>query len=482
MKSKDFDLDFARRERYTYTKIISSQGKVPGKSFGGSNTMSVALNTKHLSGFISEEEYAAIYPQVEAAHNQLEAKSGPGNDFLGWMYLPRDYDKEEFERIKAAAAKIREDSDVLVVAGIGGSYLGARGVIECLCSPNYNLKKKSTPNIYFIGNGLSSDALREVTELIGDDDFSVNVISKSGTTTEPAVAFRFFREKLEKKYGKAEAAKRIYATTDAHKGALKSLADQEGYEEFVVPDNIGGRYSVLTAVGLLPIAVAGVDLDELMGGAQELMTLCAKNDYSNPAWQYAAMRHELYRQGKKVELLACFEPAFRFMAEWWKQLYGESEGKEEKGLFPASVDFTADLHSMGQYIQQGERMLMETVVRFAPAEQQMVVPFDEANGDGLNFLAGKTMDFINRQAMDGTLLAHVEGGVPNIILNLDENNARTMGQLIYFFEYACGLSGYLLGVNPFDQPGVEAYKKNMFALLGKPGYEEMGEELRKRLR
>ena len=354
-------------------------------------------------------------------------------------------------------------------------------MIECLCSPNYNLKKKSTPNIYFIGNGLSSDALREMTELIGDDDFSVNVISKSGTTTEPAVAFRFFREKLEKKYGKAEAAKRIYAPTDAHKGARKSLADQEGDEEFVVPDNIGGRYSVLTAVGLLPIAVAGVDLDELMGGAQEMMELCARSDYSNPAWQYAAMRHELYRHGKKVELLACFEPAFRFMAEWWKQLYGESEGKEEKGLFPASVDFTADLHSMGQYIQQGERMLMETVVRFAPAEHQMRVPFDESNGDGLNFLAGKTMDFINRQAMDGTLLAHVEGGVPNIILNLDENNARTMGQLIYFFEYACGLSGYLLGVNPFAQPGVEAYKKNMFALLGKPGYEEMGEELRKRL-
>ena len=382
----------------------------------------------------------------------------------------------------AAAKKIQGDSRRSSSSASAATISGARGVIECLCSPNYNLKKKSTPNIYFIGNGLSSDALREVTELIGDDDFSVNVISKSGTTTEPAVAFRFFREKLEKKYGKAEAAKRIYATTDAHKGALKSLADQEGYEEFVVPDNIGGRYSVLTAVGLLPIAVAGVDLDELMGGAQELMTLCAKNDYSNPAWQYAAMRHELYRQGKKVELLACFEPAFRFMAEWWKQLYGESEGKEEKGLFPASVDFTADLHSMGQYIQQGERMLMETVVRFAPAEQQMVVPFDEANGDGLNFLAGKTMDFINRQAMDGTLLAHVEGGVPNIILNLDENNARTMGQLIYFFEYACGLSGYLLGVNPFDQPGVEAYKKNMFALLGKPGYEEMGEELRKRLR
>ena len=442
----------------------------------------LSIDVSHAVSFLSLPYEAALRPRLERAAGWLQNGGGKGSDFIGWVTLPRDYNKDEYARILAAAKKIQGDSKALVVIGIGGSYLGARGVIECLCSPNYNLKKKSTPNIYFIGNGLSSDALREVTELIGDDDFSVNVISKSGTTTEPAVAFRFFREKLEKKYGKAEAAKRIYATTDAHKGALKSLADQEGYEEFVVPDNIGGRYSVLTAVGLLPIAVAGVDLDELMGGAQEMMSLCSKNDYSNPAWQYAAMRHELYRQGKKVELLACFEPAFRFMAEWWKQLYGESEGKEEKGLFPASVDFTADLHSMGQYIQQGERMLMETVVRFAPAEQQMVVPFDEANGDGLNFLAGKTMDFINRQAMDGTLLAHVEGGVPNIILNLDENNARTMGQLIYFFEYACGLSGYLLGVNPFDQPGVEAYKKNMFALLGKPGYEEMGEELRKRLR
>ncbi len=419
----------------------------------------LSIDISHAVSFLSLPYEAALRPRLERAAGWLQNGGGKGSDFIGWVTLPRDYDRGEYARILAAAKKIQGDSKALVVIGIGGSYLGARGVIECLCSPNYNLKKKSTPNIYFIGNGLSSDALREVTELIGDDDFSVNVISKSGTTTEPAVAFRFFREKLEKKYGKAEAAKRIYATTDAHKGALKSLADQEGYEEFVVPDNIGGRYSVLTAVGLLPIAVAGVDLDELMGGAQEMMSLCSKNDYNNPAWQYAAMRHELYRQGKKVELLACFEPAFRFMAEWWKQLYGESEGKEEKGLFPASVDFTADLHSMGQYIQQGERMLMETVVRFAPAEQQMVVPFDEANGDGLNFLAGKTMDFINRQAMDGTLLAHVEGGVPNIILNLDENNARTMGQLIYFFEYACGLSGYLLGVNPFDQPGVEAYKR-----------------------
>ena len=324
----------------------------------------LSIDISHAASFLSLPYEAALRPRLERAAGWLQNGGGKGSDFIGWVTLPRDYDRGEYARILAAAKKIQGDSKALVVIGIGGSYLGARGVIECLCSPNYNLKKKSTPNIYFIGNGLSSDALREVTELIGDDDFSVNVISKSGTTTEPAVAFRFFREKLEKKYGKEEAAKRIYATTDAHKGALKSLADQEGYEEFVVPDNIGGRYSVLTAVGLLPIAVAGVDLDELMGGAQEMMSLCSKNDYSNPAWQYAAMRHELYRQGKKVELLACFEPAFRFMAEWWKQLYGESEGKEEKGLFPASVDFTADLHSMGQYIQQGERMLMETVVRF----------------------------------------------------------------------------------------------------------------------
>ena len=449
----------------------------------GDILMAMELKTTGVNGFVKPAELTNMETLLNAVNDELLTGKGAGSDFLGWLDLPVNYDKEEFARIQKAAKKIQSDSDVLVVIGIGGSYLGARAAIEFCKGQMYNgVREKGIPEIYFVGNNISSSYINDVVKIIGDRAFSVNIISKSGTTTEPAVAFRFFREKLEKKYGKAEAAKRIYATTDAHKGALKALADQEGYEEFVVPDNIGGRYSVLTAVGLLPIAVAGVDLDELMGGAQEMMSLCSKNDYSNPAWQYAAMRHELYRQGKKVELLACFEPAFRFMAEWWKQLYGESEGKEEKGLFPASVDFTADLHSMGQYIQQGERMLMETVVRFAPAEQQMVVPFDEANGDGLNFLAGKTMDFINRQAMDGTLLAHVEGGVPNIILNLDENNARTMGQLIYFFEYACGLSGYLLGVNPFDQPGVEAYKKNMFALLGKPGYEEMGEQLRKRLR
>ena len=441
----------------------------------------LSIDVSHAASFLPLPYEEALRPRLARAAQWLQNGGGKGDDFIGWVKLPRNYDREEYARILAAAKKIQSDSKALVVIGIGGSYLGARGVIECLCSPNYNLRKKSTPNIYFIGNGLSSDALADVMELLGDDDFSVNVISKSGTTTEPAVAFRFFREKLERKYGKAGAAARIYATTDRSRGALKALADAEGYETFTVPDDVGGRYSVLTAVGLLPIAVAGIDLDELMHGAQELMDRCAVNDFTNPAWQYAAIRSELYHRGKKIELLACFEPAFRFMAEWWKQLYGESEGKDNLGLFPASVDFTADLHSMGQYIQQGERHLLETVVRFAPGKRSQSVPHDALNGDGLNFLAGRTMDYINRQAMDGTLLAHVEGGVPNIILNLGENNARTMGQLIYFFEYACGLSGYLLGVNPFDQPGVEAYKKNMFALLGKPGYEELGRELRSRL-
>ena len=413
----------------------------------------------------------------------MQLGDGTGGEFTGWVHLPRDYDRAEYDRIKAAAKKIQSDSQALVVIGIGGSYLGARGVIECLCSPIYNLKKKDTPNIYFMGNGLSSEALTEVMELVKDVDFSVNVISKSGTTTEPAVAFRFFRDLLEQRYGKDEAARRIYATTDAHKGALKSLADANGYETFVVPDDIGGRYSVLTAVGLLPIAAAGIDIDALMAGAQEMMETCAAGDMErNPAWHYAGARYELYRMGRKIEILAAYEPSFRFMAEWWKQLYGESEGKEGKGLFPASVEFTADLHSMGQYIQQGERHLFETVVRFGPSARQQEVPFDEGNGDGLNFLAGKSMDFIARQAMDGTLLAHVEGGVPNIIVQTGSKDAHTLGELIYFFEYSCGLSGYLLDVNPFDQPGVEAYKKNMFALLGKPGYEELRETLLKKLK
>ena len=427
-------------------------------------------------------DLSGLEPALSQAHQWLQEATGRGNDFVGWVNLPRDYDREEFDRIQAAARKIQGDSRALVVIGIGGSYLGARGAIDFLCSPNYNLKKKGTPNIYFAGNGLSADYLQEIMDLIGEEDFSVNVISKSGTTTEPAVAFRFFREMLEKKYGKAGAAGRIYATTDKARGALKSLADAEGYETFVVPDDVGGRYSVLTAVGLLPIAVAGVDLEKLMAGAADMMETCRKADLaSNPAWQYAAARSDLYAQGKKIEILAGYEPRFRFFAEWWKQLYGESEGKEGKGLFPASVEFTADLHSMGQYIQQGERHLFETVVRFGPSAAELKVPYDQGDGDGLNFLAGKDMDYIATQAMDGTLLAHVEGGVPNLIVRAGSIDAYTCGELIYFFEYACGLSGYLLGVNPFDQPGVEAYKKNMFALLGKPGYEEKGAELRAKL-
>ena len=431
------------------------------------------------SASVQPEKYAQ---GLQQAHTWLQEATGRGNDFVGWVNLPRDYDKEEYARIQAAAKKIQSDSKALVVIGIGGSYLGARAAIELLYSNNYNLIKKDAPNIYFAGNGLSGDAMQEIVDLIGDDDFSVNVISKSGTTTEPAVAFRFFKAMLEKKYGREGAAKRIYATTDKARGALKSLADAEGYDTYVVPDNVGGRYSVLTAVGLLPIAVAGVDLDELMKGAASMMETCrAAGLDANPAWQYAAARSDLYAQGKKIEILAGYEPRFRFFAEWWKQLYGESEGKEGKGLFPASVEFTADLHSMGQYIQQGERTMFETVVRFGPSKHKLCVPMDEKDGDGLNFLAGKDMDYIATQAMDGTLLAHVEGGVPNLILQAGEINAYTCGELIYFFEYACGLSGYLLDVNPFDQPGVEAYKKNMFALLGKPGYEDMGAELRAKL-
>ena len=443
----------------------------------------IHVDLTNIQSFLRLPYEAALSPRLKIAHGHLQQGDGAGGEFTGWVHLPRDYNRAEYDRIKAAAKKIQSDSQALVVIGIGGSYLGARGVIECLCSPNYNLKKKDTPNIYFIGNGLSSEALTETMELVKDVDFSVNVISKSGTTTEPAVAFRFFRDLLEQRYGKEEAARRIYATTDAHKGALKSLADANGYESFVVPDNIGGRYSVLTAVGLLPIAAAGIDIDALMAGAQEMMEACAAGSIEhNPAWHYAGARYELYRMGRKIEILAAYEPSFRFMAEWWKQLYGESEGKENKGLFPASVEFTADLHSMGQYIQQGERHLFETVVRFGPSARQQEVPFDEGNGDGLNFLAGKSMDFIARQAMDGTLLAHVEGGVPNIIVETGSKDAHTLGELIYFFEYACGLSGYLLDVNPFDQPGVEAYKKNMFALLGKPGYEELRETLLKKLK
>ena len=436
----------------------------------------------HMKSFLPMPYEAALAPRLKRAHDMLQAGNGLGGEFTGWVHLPRDYDKAEFDRIQAAAAKIRSDSKALVVIGIGGSYLGARGVIDCLCSPNYNLKKKDTPNIYFAGNGLSADALQEILELVEGEDFSVNVISKSGTTTEPAVAFRFFREALEKKYGKEGARSRIYATTDKARGALKSLADAEGWETFGVPDEVGGRFSVLTAVGLLPIAVAGVDISELMAGAAEMMDRCTTDaSFDCPAWRYAAIRYELYRSGRSVELLACYDPAFRFMLEWWKQLYGESEGKDDKGLFPASVEFTADLHSMGQYIQQGRRLMFETVVRLGASHARLAVPTDAQDGDGLNFLAGTDMDFIRDKAMEGTLLAHTEGGVPNIIVEADGKTPRALGQLIYFFEYACGLSGYLLDVNPFDQPGVEAYKKNMFALLGKPGYEDRRAELEAKL-
>ena len=434
-----------------------------------------------LQSFLPLPYEEVLSPRLKRAQEKLQTGTGAGGEFTGWVHLPRDYDKEEFARIQAAAARIQSNSQALVVIGIGGSYLGARGVIDCLCSPNYNLKKKNTPNIYFVGNGLSSDAMGEVLDLLEGVDFSVNVISKSGTTTEPAVAFRFFREALEKKYGREGAKARIYATTDKARGALKSLADAEGWETFVVPDDVGGRYSVLTAVGLLPIAVAGVDIAELMTGAARMMDVCADGSFQSPAWRYAAMRYELYRAGRSIELLACYDPAFRFMAEWWKQLYGESEGKEGKGLFPASVEFTADLHSMGQYIQEGKRLMFETVVRLGPSDRQLAVPADETDGDGLNFLAGKTMDFIRDRAMEGTLLAHTEGGVPNLIVETAGRTPGDLGELIYFFEYACGLSGYLLDVNPFDQPGVEAYKKNMFALLGKPGYEDRRVQLESKL-
>ena len=440
----------------------------------------IKLDVSKLEGFLPRDYLEQRCEGLKRAADMLAHHNGPGGDFTGWVNLPRDYDKEECARIKAAAEKIRRQSQVLVVIGIGGSYLGARAVIELLASPNYNLKQKNTPDIYFAGNGLSTDALLELSALIGERDFSVNVISKSGTTTEPAVAFRIFRAMLEEKYGPEGARERIYATTDKARGALKGLADQEGYEEFVVPDDVGGRYSVLTAVGLLPIAAAGLDIDQLMAGAQRAMEALSAPDLDNPAWQYAAARNALYESGKKVELLVCYEPSFRFFSEWWKQLYGESEGKENKGLFPASVEFTADLHSMGQYIQQGQRLMFETVVRFEP-KGTFLIPDDPENVDGLNFLSGKPLSFVAEQALRGTILAHVDGGVPNILIRMPQISESSVGYLIYFFEYVCGLSGYLLGVNPFDQPGVEAYKKNMFALLGKPGYEEMKQKLESRL-
>ena len=444
--------------------------------------MAIAFTEKYAAGFLQENDLKGLEPQVAAAHSMLEARSGLGNDFLGWLDLPVNYDKEEFARIKAAAARIREDSDVLLVIGIGGSYLGARAAIEFLHSPLYNDLPKAGPNIYFVGNSISGSYLADVLKICEGKRVSLNVISKSGTTTEPAIAFRVLREYLENTVGAAEAKKRIYCTTDKARGTLKQLADSEGWETFVVPDDVGGRYSVLTAVGLLPIAVSGADIGRLMAGAA-----AARAEYSvcdlqkNDCYRYAAVRNALYRKGKAVELMVAYEPRFAMMNEWYKQLFGESEGKDGKGLFPASVVFSTDLHSMGQYIQDGSRILFETVVQIGDCGADIAIKEDAVNGDGLNFLAGKGMSFVNRKAFEGTVLAHTDGGVPNLVIEMEKADEENLGRLIYFYEKACAVSGYLLGVNPFDQPGVESYKKNMFAMLGKPGYEDQKAALEARL-
>lgn len=436
--------------------------------------------------YVSAHEVDYLAEQVKLAHHQLHEKTGAGADYLGWVDLPEKYDKEEFARIKQAAQRIQENSDALVVIGIGGSYLGARAAIEMLTNSFYNIQspeQRKTPQIFYAGNHISSTYLSHLLALLEGKDFSVNVISKSGTTTEPAIAFRVFREVLEKKYGKEEARKRIYATTDRQKGALKTLADAEGYETFVIPDDVGGRYSVLTAVGLLPIAVAGINIDEMMQGAADAMKTYANPNLSeNPSYQYAAVRNALYRKGKTTEILVNYEPSLQYVSEWWKQLFGESEGKDGKGIYPASVNFSTDLHSMGQFIQEGTRNLFETVIQIDQVAEEMTIQEDADNLDGLNFIAGKTIDFVNKKAFEGTLLAHTDGGVPNLVLTLPAMTAYWFGYMVYFFEKACGVSGYLLGVNPFDQPGVEAYKKNMFALLGKPGFEQQKEELEARLK
>ena len=445
----------------------------------------VTFDYSKTAKFINAEEVQSMSRIVGAAKQQLTEKDGLGNDFLGWIDLPVDYDKEEFARIKKAAKKIQEDSEVLLVIGIGGSYLGARAAIEFLRHGFYNNVSKEvrkTPEIYYVGNSISSSYIQGLVDVIGDRDFSVNMISKSGTTTEPAIAFRVFKEILEKKYGKKEAAGRIYATTDRAKGALKKVADEEGYETFVVPDDVGGRFSVLTAVGLLPIAVSGADIDKLMEGAASGRELALNQPFeSNDALQYAAIRNILHRKGKTVEILANYEPSLHYVSEWWKQLYGESEGKDQKGIFPASVDLTTDLHSMGQFIQDGARIMFETVLNVEKSKVELTINEEPVDLDGLNYLAGKTVDFVNKSAMNGTILAHADGNVPNLMVTIPEQNEFYLGQLFYFFEFACGVSGYVSGVNPFNQPGVESYKKNMFALLGKPGYEKEREELLKRL-
>ena len=445
----------------------------------------VTFDYSRTGAFISAHEMASMKKITEEAKAELLGKEGAGNDFLGWIDLPVDYDKGEFVRIKKAAERIQSDSEVLVVIGIGGSYLGARAAIEFLRHSFYNMVSKEirkTPEIYFAGNSISSTYLKHLIEVIGDRDFSVNIISKSGTTTEPAIAFRIFKELLEKKYGKEEAAKRIYATTDKARGALKKLADEEGYEEFVVPDDVGGRFSVLTAVGLLPIAVSGADIDKLMEGAASGRDLAVNSIFEeNDALLYAAVRNILHRKGKSVEILANYEPGLHYVSEWWKQLYGESEGKDQKGIFPASVDFTTDLHSMGQFIQDGSRIMYETVLEVEESREEIIIGEEPVDLDGLNYLAGKTVDFVNKSAMNGTILAHTDGSVPNLLVKIPRQDEYTLGQLFYFFEFACGVSGYILGVNPFNQPGVESYKKNMFALLGKPGFEAEREALLKRL-
>ncbi len=441
--------------------------------------MAVKFNGKYLDGFVTQAEFDNIYSQVELCHNVLHAKSGAGNDFLGWLDLPFAYDKEEFARIKKAAEKIRSDSDVLLVIGIGGSYLGARAAIEYLGSAQYN--DLSDLKVYFVGNNISPDYMNNILRLCEGKRLSVNVISKSGTTTESALAFRVFKKLMEDRYGKEEAAKRIYATTDKARGTLKTLADKEGYETFVIPDDVGGRFSVLTAVGLLPIAAAGFDIDKLMAGAQAACKEYETCTPDNDCYKYAAARNILLRKGKAIELMACYDPDWTLMNEWYKQLYGESEGKDQKGLFPASVIYSTDLHSMGQFVQDGARIIFETVIDIKQPKEDFFLEIDEENADGLNFLANQNMSVVNANAMKGTILAHNDGGVPNIVVELDGKDEETLGHAIYFFEKACAVSGYLLGVNPFNQPGVEDYKKNMFALLGKPGYEAQREELLKKL-
>ncbi|MBE6739946.1 MAG: glucose-6-phosphate isomerase [Ruminococcaceae bacterium] len=444
--------------------------------------MAINFTFDYAKDFLNENDIVGLTPAIYAAHDTLENKNGLGNDFLGWITLPFDYDKEEFDRIKKSAEKIKNDTDVLIVIGIGGSYLGARAAIEFLKGPFYNSLKGNAPEIYFAGNSISGSYLNDILALCENKRVSLNIISKSGTTTEPAVAFRVLRKYMEEKYGEKEAAERIYCTTDRARGTLKQLADEKGYECFVVPDDVGGRFSVLTAVGLLPIAAAGADIDALMKGAQEAAKEYAVKDIDkNGCYQYAAIRNAFYRKGKAVEMLVSYEPRFTMMAEWYKQLFGESEGKDNKGIFPAAVTFSTDLHSMGQYIQDGSRILFETVVTIGNAGSDLVIEKEENDGDGLNFLAGKPMSFVNQKAFEGTVLAHTDGGVPNLVINVDKADEENLGRLIYFFEKACAISGYVLGVNPFDQPGVESYKKNMFALLGKPGYEDAKAELEKRL-